>query len=147
MRRKILGNLFICLSLFSCNQKPSESALQQQNIAIAKQLYTHFNAHEWEKMANLYVENAEFKDPSFGTENIRQTKKQIVEKYQTLAEMFPDIKDEIVSIYPSGDKNVIVEFVSSGTTPDKAKFVLPICTVFTLENGKIIKDCTYYDND
>ena len=52
----------------------------------------------------------------------------------------------MVAVYPSGDKNVIVEFVSKGTLPDQSKFELPICTIFTIENGKITKDYTYFDN-
>ena len=60
--------------------------------------------------------------------------------------MFPDIKDRIVNIYPSGDKHVVVEFISTGTAPDGTKFELPICTIFTIENGKITKDFTYFDN-
>lgn len=30
--------------------------------------------------------------------------------------------------------------------PDNSKFTLPICTVFTIENGLITQDFTYYDN-
>jgi len=60
--------------------------------------------------------------------------------------MFPDVKDEIANLYPSGDKNIIVEFVSRGTAPDNSKFDLPICTIFTIENGMITKDFTYCDN-
>lgn len=49
-------------------------------------------------------------------------------------------------MYPSGENHIIVEFVSSGTAPDNSKFELPICTIFTIENGLITKDFTYYDN-
>jgi len=49
-------------------------------------------------------------------------------------------------MYSSGDKHVIVEFISTGTAPDNSKFELPICTIFTIENKKITKDFTYYDN-
>ncbi|WP_262892331.1 hypothetical protein ACN9ML_07985 [Dyadobacter endophyticus] len=41
---------------------------------------------------------------------------------------------------------MIVEFISTGTAPDKSKFTLPICTIFTIENGNITQDFTYYDN-
>jgi hypothetical protein len=36
--------------------------------------------------------------------------------------------------------------VSSGTAPDSSKLELPICTILTIENGKITQDFTYYDN-
>jgi ketosteroid isomerase-like protein len=97
-------------------------------------------------MANMYTETADFKDPSLGQGIVKQTREQIVKKYEELSQAFPDVKDEVVSIYPSGDKHIIVEFISTGTAPDSSKFELPICTIFTFENGLIIKDFTYYDN-
>ena len=76
----------------------------------------------------------------------KKSKTQIVKEYTALQQQFGDVKDSVVAVYPSGDKNVIVEFVASGTLPDKSRFQLPICTIFTIENGKIAKDYTYFDN-
>ena len=117
----------------------------EKNTLIAKSLFRYFNQHDWEKMAALYTDPAEFKDPSFGQEVVQQTRVQIVEKYRGLEEMSHDVRDDVLQIYPSGDKHVIVEFVSSGTAPDGTKWTLPICTIFTIENGQITKDFTYYD--
>jgi ketosteroid isomerase-like protein len=75
-----------------------------------------------------------------------KSRAQIVKEYSELQSMFPDVQDSVVAVYPSGKNKVIVEFVSKGTNPDKTKFELPICTIFTIENGKITKDYTYYDN-
>lgn len=116
------------------------------NEKLVRKYYEHFNNHDWENMANMYAPTAEFKDPSFGTEIVLQTREEIVKKYSELNEVFADIKDEIVAVYPSGEKHIIVEFVSTGTAPDDSKFELPICTIFTIENGLITKDFTYYDN-
>jgi ketosteroid isomerase-like protein len=116
------------------------------NEQLIKQYFDHFNSHEWTKMADMYADSAEFKDPSLGHGIVKQTKEQIIEKYGQLTEVFPDLHDQIIQIYPSGEKNVIVEFMSSGTDPDGSKFELPICTIFTIENGVITKDFTYYDN-
>jgi hypothetical protein len=66
-------------------------------------------------------------------------KDMIIKEYSELQNQFPDVQDSVVAVYPSGDKNVIVEFVSKGTLPDQSKFELPICTIFTIENGKITK--------
>lgn len=142
-------SLIMLIVVVSCttNQNNGLSKAQEENIKIAKQVYEHFNKHDWEAMAGLYMEPAEFKDPSFGQEVVIQTHKQIVEKYKGLASVFPDIRDDIVSIYSSGDKNVVVEFVSSGTNSDGTKWKLPICTIFTIENGKISKDYNYYDEN
>ena len=116
------------------------------NQELVIEYFDHFNNHEWEKMANMYVESADFKDPTLGSGIVKQSKKQIVEKYSAMHKIFPDLTDKIINTYPSGNEHVIVEFVSSGTGPDGERFELPICTIFTFENGKITKDFTYFDN-
>lgn len=116
------------------------------NEKLIQQYFMHFNNHEWKKMANMYIENAEFKDPSLGPGIVKQTNKQIIDKYSELNSVFPDLHDKIIQIYPSGENHIIVEFISSGTAPDNSKFELPICTIFTIENGLITKDLTYFDN-
>jgi steroid delta-isomerase-like uncharacterized protein len=117
-----------------------------KNIELIKQYFTLFNNHDWPKMASMYTEEAQFKDPSLGPGVITQTREQVVKKYSELNQIFSDINDDVVQIYPSGDKHVIVEFISRGTGPDGSKFELPICTIFTIENGQITNDFTYYDN-
>jgi hypothetical protein len=93
---------------------------------------------------------AVFKDitglKSLGKGIIKQTHAQIIEKYTEMSKMFPDVRDEVQQVYASGEKHIVVEFISKGTAPDGSKFELPICTIFTIENGKITKDFTYYDN-
>jgi ketosteroid isomerase-like protein len=135
--------LLLIITISSCERKTNQAS---GNQAIIKQLYEYFNKHEWQKMADLYVEVADFKDPSFGIEITKQTRQQTIQKYTDLAKIFPDIHDEVVQIYPSGENVIVVEFVSTGTAADGTKFKLPICAIFTIENGKIAKDFTYYDN-
>ena len=140
----ILAVIFV---LASCNnQNQSKPMDTTQNEKVVKQYFEYFNSHNWKKMAEMYTETADFKDPSLGQGIVKQTRKQIEEKYAGLNEVFPDLKDSIVQIYPSGEKHIIVEFISSGTAPDNSKFELPICTIFTIENGMITKDFTYFDN-
>lgn len=116
------------------------------NEKLVSQYFEHFNKHEWTKLSEMYVENAEFKDPSLGLGITKQTRQQFVKKYGELQNIFPNLKDRVLQVYPSGEKNIIVEFVSTGTAEDESEFELPICTIFTIENGKITKDFTYYDN-
>jgi len=120
-----------------------ESTEQEQ---LVKQYFDHFNHHDWTKMANMYTETADFKDPSLGLAIVKQTRAQVIKKYSELHQTFPDLHDQVIKTYPSGENNIIVEFVSTGTAPDNSKFELPICTIFTIENGLITKDFTYYDN-
>ncbi|MEO6950138.1 MAG: nuclear transport factor 2 family protein [Ginsengibacter sp.] len=117
-----------------------------KNEKIVNQYFDYFNKHEWTQMANMYAETVDFKDPSLGQGIVKQTRQQIIDKYSQLNGIFPDLKDKVIQIYPSGEQNVIVEFISTGTAPDGSKFELPICTIFTIENGIITKDFTYYDN-
>ena len=97
-------------------------------------------------MANMYKENAEFKDPTLGKGIVKQTRKEIIEKYSELYKIFTDLNDKVIKTYASGENHIIVEFVSSGTAPDNSKFELAICTIFKIENGMITKDFTYFDN-
>ncbi|MBP6754716.1 MAG: nuclear transport factor 2 family protein [Bacteroidia bacterium] len=144
MKRLII--LFtIATTLIACNNS-KEKNITSANEKLVKQYFEHFNKHEWIKMANMYAQTSEFKDPSLGQGIIKQTRQQIINKYSELDKFFPDLHDQVIQIYPSGDKHIIVEFVSSGTAPDNTKFELPICTVFTIENGLITKDFTYFDN-
>ena len=136
--------------VFSCKQNEEKVIISESNSAnnekVARELFVHFNNHNWQKMADLYIENAEFKEPASGMVVHQKSKEMIIKEYSELQNQFPDVQDSVVAVYPSGDKNVIVEFVSKGTLPDQSKFELPICTIFTIENGKITKDYTYFDN-
>ena len=114
-------------------------------VSIARKFFDYFNDHNWEKMAGLYAEPADFMDPSFGKEIVQQSREQTAQKYREMGEIFPDLRDDIIQIYPSGENNVIIEFVSSGTAPDGTKWTLPICTIFTIEKGQITEDFSYYD--
>ena len=120
--------------------------METQNTMLIKQYFQHFNDHNWTKMAEMYTGTSEFKDPSLGSEIVKQTRAETIKKYSELNKAFPDLKDEVVQIYPSGEQHMIVEFASTDTAPDGSKFELPICTIFTIENGKITKDFTYFDN-
>jgi hypothetical protein len=130
--------------LFSCQNLPKTD--ETANEKLIKNYYSHFNKHDFKSMAAMYSDTADFKDPSLGKGIVKQTRQQTFEKYRELAKIFPDLHDEIVQTYLSDSKHIIVEFVSTGTGPDGVKFELPICTIFTIENGLITKDFTYYDN-
>jgi ketosteroid isomerase-like protein len=143
--KNLLIPFLLFLSLYSCTTQ-NKKDMTADNEKLIKQYFDHFNNHDWVKMASLYADPADFRDPSLGQEIVKQTRAQTVKKYEELSAAFKDIRDSITAIYPSGEKHIIVEFVSSGTAPDGSKFTLPICTIFTIENGLITKDYTYYDN-
>jgi ketosteroid isomerase-like protein len=118
---------------------------EKQNIEIATQMFAAFNAHDWQKMNSFYSSDADYLDPAYGSEYVKKSTSEIVEKYSSMEKTFPDIHDEVKGMYASDDK-VTVEFVSTGSSGDSIKFSLPICAVLTFKDGKIVRDASYYDN-
>lgn len=145
--RKISALLIVIFIIISCNnQNEPKNIDTSKNEKIVKQYFEYFNSHNWKKMAEMYTETADFKDPSLGKGIVKQTRKQTEDKYAELNEIFPDLHDKVIQIYSSGENHIIVEFISTGTAPDNSKLELPICTIFTIEKGLITKDFTYFDN-
>jgi hypothetical protein len=147
MMKKILFTLLLFTALQACNNQPAtEKPAIPDHTQLVKAYFEHFNKHEWSKIAAMYSDTAEFKDPSLGPGIVKQLRQQTIDKYTALNQIFPDIHDSVVNTYPSGDHHIVVEFISTGTAPDHSKFELPICTIFTINNGLITADFTYYDN-
>jgi ketosteroid isomerase-like protein len=145
MKKSFFTSLLAAILFTSCNNSTPQS-MNTDNEKLVRQYFEHFNKHDWKAMAGMYSDTAEFKDPSLGQGIVKQTRIETITKYTELGKIFTDVKDEIINIYPAGDEHIIVEFVSSGTAPDGKKFTLPVCTIFTVKNGLITKDFTYYDN-
>ncbi|RVT99841.1 nuclear transport factor 2 family protein [Mucilaginibacter limnophilus] len=141
--KNLIYLLLLTMALAGCS---STDQTAEKNLAAAKEMFAAFNGHDWKKMASFYADTAEFLDPAFGIDYVKKTRKETAEKYAGMQQMFPDINDNITDISASGDR-VTVQFVSSGTPAGQAKWYLPICSVLTFKDGKIIKDATYYDNE
>jgi len=141
--KTVLFGLIILIAI-GCQPKTTHFD-ESKNVAIAKAMFDAFNKHQWEAMAGYYSDPASFLDPSFGTEYVGKSRAEVAAKYKSMEDMFPDIHDEVVGVYPSADK-VVVEFISSGKASDSLSFTLPIITVLTIKDGLIVKDATYYDN-
>lgn len=138
--KKILPSWLLVSTLYACNSaKPT-------NETIVRQYFDRFNQHDWKAMAALYADTALFKDPSLGTVAVQQTRAQTVARYSQLQQMIPNVADSIVQLYHANEC-VVVEFISTGTVPDGKPFTLPICTIFKIQQGKIVEDFTYYDNE
>jgi ketosteroid isomerase-like protein len=136
--------LFILLFAAGCSSTTSEKRdATQANTEMIKKVFEAFNKHDWKGMLSYYADPTDFLDPSLGKDYVKQTHEQSLEKYVALESFARDINDSIVGIYASEDK-VIVEFISTGTTNGQ-KWSLPLCDVFTIKDGKVIRDATYYD--
>lgn len=144
---------FLLFFVVACENQKGEGAPPPQAVqadpareAFVEKYFRIFNQHDWRALAALYAPNAEFRDPSLGPKVVKQSQEDFIKKYGELAAAFPDVSDRVVAVYTSGPQHVVVEFVSTGTAPDGTKFELPICTIFELSGGLIVKDYTYYDN-
>lgn len=123
----------------------SSSNQEERNVAHVRSMFEAFNRHDWKAMSEHYADSAFFLDPSFGTAYIRQSRTEITNKYSNMESMFPNIKDDLTSIFGKGDK-VVVEFVSTGSSGDSITFMLPISCILTLDKNLIVRDATYYNN-
>ncbi|MHA8060187.1 nuclear transport factor 2 family protein [Aquirufa beregesia] len=138
--------VLLVFSLFFTACQSSSPTMEERNKALIDKYFTLFNQHDWKALSEMYADSAEFKDPTSEMKVIKKSKAQFVEEYSGLQQQFPDVHDQVVNVYPSGEKHVTVEFVSTGTGADQKKFELPIAVIFRIENGKIVQDFTYYDN-
>ncbi len=119
---------------------------KSSNIEIVKQLFAAFNEHDWKKMTSLYTDPAIFLDPAYGNGYVQKKQDDLYKHHTELQAWSPDVKDSVTFISAVADNKVLVQFISSGImAKEKVKWSLPVCDVFTIENGKIVKDETYYD--
>ena len=131
--------------LVACSPAVPATEAGADHQAFVTRYFDTFNRYDWTALSEMYAPTATFLDPSLGPVPVAQSREEFVRKYTELVATIRGLRDSVVAIHPSGPDRVIVEFVASGTTPDGAAFTLPIVTVFTLENGLITKDHTYYD--
>jgi len=115
----------------------------QANLNVTRKIFDAFNAHDWPGMLSHYADTATFEDPEFA---VPVRGRAAMEKHhRELHAMVPNIRDSIRTITAVHNK-VVIEFISTGTTSNGEHFALPICTVLTFNNGKVIHDATYYSN-
>lgn len=139
-----LGLLLGLALLFGCAEKKDpKAAMANENLKQAQALFAAFNAHDWDKMASFYAQDAQFLDPAYGTAWTKKNKAALMANYAGMEKTAPDIKDEITSLFAADDK-VSIQFTASGTTAGQ-RWSMPISTILTFKDGKIIKDATYYD--
>jgi hypothetical protein len=109
--KKIIILIVVFLVISCNNQNQSKPMDTSRNEKLVKQYFEYFNKHEWKKMSEMYIETANFKDPSLGPGIVKQSRQEIEKKYAELNQIFPDLHDKVVQIYPSGEKHIIVEFI------------------------------------
>jgi ketosteroid isomerase-like protein len=108
---------------------------------IVQRLFSAFNRHDIDTMARLYASDAILESPDFcsarrGPEGVRKT-------YADLFRTFPDIVDQVTGSVASGER-VAVQFVAH-SQGFGASHELRLATFFTIRNGLIVHDETYFD--
>ncbi len=132
------------LLLLGCAEKKDpQTAIASANLKTATAMFDAFNQHDWNKMASFYAADAKFLDPAYGIDWVKKNKTELMANYAAMQKVSPDIKDQISAIF-AGDDKVSIQFTSSGTT-EGHQWTLPISTILTFKDGKIISDATYYD--
>lgn len=111
--------------------------------ALVDGYFAAFNRHDVDAVVAFYAADATMLDPTYD-EPVRG--RDVIQQH--LADLFasvPDVHDEVVStvVQPGF---AAVELVATGTAvgaPDP--FTLPLASFFTITEGKIVRDATYYD--
>jgi steroid delta-isomerase-like uncharacterized protein len=110
---------------------------------LVEAYFAAFNQHDVDAVMDLYAPHATMLDPTYdepveGKDVIRQ---HLVDLFAAV----PDVNDEVVStvVQPGF---AAVEIVATGTAVGTTEpFTLPIATIFTIADGRITRDATYYD--
>lgn len=139
--------LIICtVVLYACTSNVDNSIADTalKNKFIIERMIIAYNNAAWESMESYYTDTIEFFNPVFRPEPYKRPKKALQEANQKFAAQTLEWNIDIMGLYTFEDK-VIVEMDYTQTTKDSIFSREFICTIFTLKNGKIIKDAAYYN--
>jgi steroid delta-isomerase-like uncharacterized protein len=128
-----------------------------QNVCgqSSKLIDDHFKAltnHDIKAIASGYADDAEVYSPNW--EGAKAGLAGVTEVYSRYFKSTPDLWYKVTRVIITGEA-IVVEFTSGGTlsnpegnTPaymkDK-KYTLNYCAVFTIKNGKIVREADYFD--
>jgi ketosteroid isomerase-like protein len=121
----------------------SIAASQSGAVEVVRHKFAAFNQHDLGAIEHIYSSNATLNSPD---QRGLIGNKPIADTYRMLFESIPDAKDTIELLEAAG-KRVYAQFVLSGHwngMQDKPVKVR-IMSVYTVKNGRIIDDATYYD--
>lgn len=142
--KRLLSTLLVGFGCLSCTS--SESPAQASNVLLVKEANVLFNQHDWKELGKLFADSMCIKEPDNGTQIIKKSKQQQLNKLQTMHQTFPNLSRHITQLYASGNHHVIVEAITEGLAADSSQLSQSTCTIFTVENGKISREYTYHLN-
>jgi hypothetical protein len=112
-------------------------------MAAVRHKFAAFNQHDVGAIEKIYSSRATLNSPDY---RHLVGNKPIAETYRKLFDSIPDAKDEIELLESAGE-HVYAQFVLSGHwngMQDKPVNVR-IMAAYTVRDGRIIEDATYYD--
>jgi ketosteroid isomerase-like protein len=135
--------LTVLICFLSTTASADPSGCCDRNLDAVQQKFSAFNRHDAAAIQGIFAADAVLHSPDYPelTGNA-----QIADTYRGIFAAIPDAQDDIQDLGASGDK-VYVQFIMSGHlkgAQDKPLKVR-IMSVYTLKDGHIVEDSTYYD--
>lgn len=129
------------------------TACGNNNKKIIEHHFNALNRHNIKMLIEDY--DPQVRVTSSGWDGIHIGTREMMFDYGRYFHETPDLKYDIENVYFSGDSIVTVEYTTSGTVTnvDKStplsivgkKYVLNNCTIFTIRDGRVVKENTYFD--
>jgi len=127
-------------------------SLKAQTPKLIDEHFKALIAHDVKSIAAGYSDDAQVLSPNW--EGTKVGCAGITEVYNRYFSSTPDLVYKVVNVINAGG-NVVVEYTSGGTlsnpeagTPGYMKgkkYMLNYCAVFTIKNGKIVRESDYFD--
>jgi len=144
MKTAVLILLVTCAASVAANAAMSgASRAEHRSVALIREKFEAFNRHDVEAIGKSYASTATLHSPDYpslvGNEPIADT-------YRKLFAAVPDAKDDLETLEDSAN-HVYAQFVMSGHlmgAQDKPINVR-IVSIYTVKDGRIVEDATYYD--
>ena len=147
----ILLRFFATSVLLSVGLSCSSPKHEDGRSLIAKR-FDLINRHQTDSLAMLYTANAYLESPNF--DGIKNGPAGIREAYSRYFTSTPDLHYTVTEVVPA-DSIVVATYTWGGTlqTPENGtpaymrgkKYVLKGCTIFTVREGKISREASYFD--
>ena len=122
---------------------PANGNVESRSIETVRSKFAAFNLHDVAAIEKIYSQGAILNTPDYRD---LVGNKPIAETYRKLFDAIPDAKDDIELLESAGN-HIYVKFIMTGHwngAQDKP-INAHIMAVYTVRDGRIIGDTTYYD--
>lgn len=137
------AEIILFFLLASSMAATTTSAAETKSSDPIQRKFAAFNKHDAEAIEQIYASDATLRSPDYPSlmGNVR-----IADTYRKIFDAVPDAKDELETLERSSN-HVYAQYLLTGHlkgAQDKPLSVR-IMSVYTVKNGHIIDDATYYD--